>query len=199
MELSYRVLDTAEELGALYARLQAEHILWALWPEYGEGMSEQDFVARLSSPTTLVLGGYIDGRMAGALTLCPWGDVTQIGEVGLTAFRESFAYALPLCRTALLWCYAHLELACMVGRVPVTNRHSLRLLAQAGFRKECRLPGMKWSDRLQRFTDGWLVVGTRERLEEAEDEFWRRRTLGAGTAAGKAADQEPFSGGCCRC
>ena len=167
MTLTYQVMQPAD-LPMLYAVLHAERTLWAIWPEHGDDCTEEQFCSAMGAEDMLVLGGYIDGDLAGVLTLRPFcSDRTLCGEVGLTALRKYFPVAAPLCRSALLWCYDNLELRTMVGRVACPNRHILRMLGQVGFSRAALIPGLCWYGRKQQFVDGWLVTATRRSVERS--------------------------------
>ena len=156
------------ELPMLYTAMEAENILWALWPEHGMTCTEEEFCAAMGREDMLVLLGRIDGDAAGVLTLTPFcSDRTQCGEVGLAARRKYFPAAAPLCRSALMWCFDNMDLRSMVGRVACPNRHILAMLEQVGFSKAVKLEGLMWYERQQKFVDGWLVTATRESVERS--------------------------------
>lgn len=165
--IDFRVVRNSE-LPMLYAAMEAENILWAMWPEHGMTCTEEEFCAAMGREDVLVLLGRVDGDAAGVLTLTPFcSDRTRCGEVGLCGRRKYFSMAAMLCRSALLWCYDNLELRSMVGRVPCPNRHILRMLEAVGFSRAAKLEGLVWYERQQKFVDGWLVTATRESIERS--------------------------------
>lgn len=161
MKMIYTVLLHESQYRALYERLCKEDLLWAVWPDVdAEDWTPEVFVGLLSMPDTLVLGGYIDGVLAGIMTLRPVAARSLTAEIGLTGFRSYFAQAEDLCRGALLWACTHLDVASFLGRVAAPNRHITRMLSCLGFRELGRVPGMYWYTRKQKFVDGVLVLAT---------------------------------------
>ena len=161
MEMTYQVLIRRDQLAAIYRRLADEGLLWAVWSDIdGEQWSEDFFVSMLDRPEMLVLGGYVDGALAGVMTLNPLIQRTRTLEIGLTAFRDYFGQAEALCRGALLWACETQDVASFLGRVAAPNRHILRMLGRLGFRELGRVPGLGWYTRKQDFVEGVLVLAT---------------------------------------
>lgn len=160
-DMTYSLLLHAAQYREIYARMRAERLLWAAWPDVAAGeWTPEDFCRRLGRKDMYVLGGYIDGELAGVLLLWPVAQRTLCAEVGLTAFRRYFGQARELCRGALLHACRQLDLSAIIGRVAAPNRHILRMLGGLGFAELGRVPGMIWYAALQKFVDGVLVMAT---------------------------------------
>lgn len=167
MEMTYRLLNEYEVCD-LYACLKAEDILWALFPDVPD-MSEDQFLADMQRDDVYALGGFIDGYLAGCLTVRPFdGANTQCAEVGVTALRRYFPVAAPLCRGALIKASDDLRPASFIGRVAAPNIHVLRMLSRVGFKKLCRIPGLVYYDRKNQHVDGYLVLATPESVRLSE-------------------------------
>lgn len=168
MGTEYKVILNAEELTAMYRRLKEERLLWAIWSDVDEDeWTESQFVRFMTRQDTLVLGGYIDGELAGVMTLRPAEPKSQTGFIGLTAFRKFFKQAVPLCMGGLLWACDTQDMVSVLGRVAAPNRHILRLLASLGFKEIGRVPGLTWYTRKQAFVDGVLVLATVDSIRAA--------------------------------
>ena len=163
---SYRVLDEAG-CAAAFARLRDGGLLWAFDCEWEEPSLER-WMRVCSRPDVLLLEGLVDGVAAGLMKIAPFQERTLCGEVGVAAYRGFFAPAAWLARGACLWCFAHLDCVSLLGRVAVPNRHALRMAPQVGFRELCRVPGMCWYGRKQRFVDGALLLATPESVQACE-------------------------------
>ena len=166
MEFAYQILNP-DTYPDVFERMQNDGLLWPFFPELGSKMDVDTFCALYSRPDLLLLGGFIDGDLAGVLSLCPYRPATRVGEIGLCAFRKSFSDAPRLCVGALLWCFDRLDLAALVGHVPATSHHVMWMLDRVGFRRVVRLPDLMWLDRRGRFVDGWVVVAERKNVEDA--------------------------------
>ena len=167
MEMAYELM-TETDVRLLYACLQAEGILWALVPDVPE-ISEEQFVADMMRDDVYPLAGYVDGELAGCLTLRPFdGRNTNCAEVGVTARRKFFRVAAPLCRGALIHAADVLQPSSFIGRVAEPNHHILRMLSSVGFEKLRRIPGLVYYGRKQRYVDGWLVLATPETVRTSE-------------------------------
>ena len=199
---SYKILVEEQELTEIFWRMSDENLLWAFFPEFEpEELSEAAALAILGRQEALVLGGYVDGALAGILTLSPLRYRSRAGEVGVLAFRKYFGDALPLCVGALEWVFRTQAVDALVGYIPVASRQSLRLYTLLGFERLGRIPGMYWYTRKQKFLGAEVVVLTRETVEE--EGYGRRwaELSGSGTCTGKAGNEE-FERGCaggCRC
>ena len=168
MDMTYRILVDEDDYRSLYARLRAENLLWAFWPDVDPGDWSCDRMARmLSRPDELVVAGYADGTLAGLMLVWPFSARSNCAEVGLTAFRGFFPVAAGLCRGALLFACDELNPASFVGRVPAPSRHILRMLGQVGFCEIARIPGLCWYTRKQRFVDGVLAMATPDSIRAA--------------------------------
>lgn len=163
---SYRVLDEAG-CAAAFARLRDGGLLWAFDCEWEEPSLER-WMRVCTRPDVLLLEGLVDGVAAGLMKIAPFQERTLCGEVGVAAYRGFFAPAAWLARGACLWCFAHLDCVSLLGRVAVPNRHALRMAPQVGFRELCRVPGMCWYGRKQRFVDGALLLATPESVQACE-------------------------------
>lgn len=172
MSMTYKVIINAGELAEIYRRLKEEKLLWAVWSDIDdEEWTESLFVKFLSRDDTLVLGGYIDGELAGVMTMRPAEMKSLTANIGLTAFRKFFKQAVPLCMGALLWACDTQDMKSILGRVAAPNRHILRLLSSLGFKEIGRVPGMTWYTRKQAFVDGVLVLATVESIRAAAAEL----------------------------
>lgn len=158
-----------DDFKAMYPRMVRDGLLWTLWPQFpDEWWSEEKFTALLSDEKSLVIGAGVDGELGGFLHLWPYegSSYTRVGEVGVCAFREYFGLADVMCRAAMQKVFAEYECSCLIGHVPVQNRHALRMLERVGFRKVCRVPGMGYFARKDTFADGWLVLAEPENRED---------------------------------
>lgn len=168
MGTEYKVILNAEELAGIYRRLREEKLLWAVWSDIDEEeWTENLFVRMLTREDMLVLGGYIDGELAGVMTLRPAEPKSLTGNIGLTAFRKFFRQAVPLCMGGLLWACDTQDMKSVIGRVAAPNRHILRLLESLGFKEIGRVPGLTWYTRKQAFVDGVLVLATVDSIRTA--------------------------------
>jgi hypothetical protein len=167
MDMRYRIL-LDDELPELYERIMADGLMWTLCPEYGDDMSKAEFLRLYRRDDCLVLGGFIEGELAGFMVTWPYRRITQCAEIGLCAFRKWFGMAPRLCVGALIWAFDHLDMVSMVGHVPAPNRHVLAMLEQVGFGKRCKIPGLLWYARKNGFVDGWLVMADRVGVETAK-------------------------------
>lgn len=166
----YRFLLDDDDLLLVYEKFTAGDIWWAFYHDY-EGMTRQRWLDTARADGVGVIGGYVDGRLGGVMTIQPFrGKVmTQCAEIGVAACREYFSEAEPLSRGAFLWAFERLDCESMVGFIPVSNRHSLRMAPRVGFRELCRVPKMCWYERRQRFEDGVLVCATPESVIKASE------------------------------
>lgn len=196
MSMTYKVLTEAVEFSLLFDRLEAEGLHWAVTPDRASWQKRQWLDAYMADGV-LVLAGYIDGRLAGFMTVFPYRfhAATLCAEIGLCAFRDYARQAVPLCLGALEWAFDHLDVKTLVGHVPGCNHHVLRMLEAVGFHRECLLPGLLWHDRKARFVDGWLVTADRLSIQSARlKEYkygWLSEHAGSGTDPRKAGNQEP--------
>lgn len=161
-DISYRVL-TDDELDDAYARLAEQGLLWALFPEM-ETLSLNQWREIMAGPA-LILGGFVDGHLAGLLSVRPFMGRTQCAEAGVTALRPWFARAADLSRGAFLWAFERLDCVSLVGRVAAPNRHILRMAPLVGFQELGRIPGMCWYARKRKFVDGVLLLATPESVK----------------------------------
>lgn len=169
-EMTYALLLHERQYRDIYARMQAGRLLWAAWPDMGaEEWTADEFCRRLGREEMYVLGGSIDGELAGVMLLWPVAGRTLCAEVGLTAFRGYFREAPALCRGALLHAARELGLASVLGRVAATHRHILRLLGCLGFAELGRVPGLIWLAARERFVDGVLVMATPDSIRNAKE------------------------------
>lgn len=159
----YQLLLEDEELGGLYDKLRAQDLLWAVWPEW-EKAGRGVFIQCLGKPWVYVLGAFIAEDLAGALILRPFGELSLVGEIGVTAFRPYFKIARQLFLNALLFLLKNLDPApaAFVGRVARVNRHIFAMLLDCGFKEAARLPGLMWHARQRRFVEGALVTARAE-------------------------------------
>lgn len=156
-EFLYKVLAHEWQLARVYERMRTEDLLWAAWPDEEE-MDERYFIQRLGRDDTLVIGGYVDGELAGIMTLTAVAKNTLCAEIGLTAFRQYFGIAHGLCHGALLWAFELTGAKSFIGRIAAAHRHILRMFAALGFYELGRVPGMIWHARRHKFMDAVIVV-----------------------------------------
>lgn len=193
MAMTYKVLIDEQEFSALFDRLQAENLFWCLTPDrmhWGKDAWLKTYMA----DGVMVLAGYIDGELAGFMTVFPYRfhAATLCAEIGLCSFRDYVRQAVPLCLGALTWAFGHLDVKTLVGHVPDCNHHVMRMLEAVGFRKQCLLPGLIWYDRKARFVDGWFVTADRLSVTSASLEEhkygWLSLDSRSGTRSRKAGD-----------
>jgi len=169
MDTTYRVIrpEDRKTLQYIYERLQAEDLLWTVYPEVDPEEWSLDKFLRIHTAPLHVLAGYVDGEMAGVMLSWPFRESwkNRVLEIGLTAFRKHFRIATPLCRGALLWACDSLQPTSIIGRVACPSHHILRLLDSVGFSKLGRIPGLCWFTRKQQWVDGWLVMATPETIK----------------------------------
>lgn len=146
----------------------ADGLMWSLCPDYGDDMTEAEFMALYGRDDCLVLGGFVDGELGGFLVIWPYRRVTRCAEIGLCAFRKFFSVAPRLCIGGLLWAFEHLDMVAMVGHVPAPSRHVLAMLEQVGFGRRALIPDLLWFARKERFVSGWLVMADRVSVETAK-------------------------------
>ena len=165
LNATYKVLINEAEFLAIYRKLDADGSFWAFWPDVEEEeWTAERFCHFLSRDGLYVLGGYIDGELAGAMLLWPVAPRTLCAEIALTAFKPFYPLATKLCQGALLKVLDELEIASILGRVATPNRHCLRLLGGLGFREVCRVPGLFWYACKRKFVSGALVMATPESI-----------------------------------
>ena len=166
--MSYKVLLYEEQYAQIYRRMNEEGLLWAAYPEIdAEEWSEEGYIRMMARDDVLCLAGYIDNEIGGVMTLYPAVSKTRTAVIGLTAFRDYFRQAVPLCMGALLWACATQDIESILGRVAAPNRHILRLLNSLGFEEKLRVPGMTWYTKKQKFVDGVIVMATPDTIREA--------------------------------
>ncbi len=169
-KMTYSLLIHERQYREIYARMRAERLLWAAWPDMAEAeWTAEEFCRRLGREEMYVLGGYIDDEPAGVLLLWPVAGRSLCAEVGLTAFRRHFRQARELARGALLHASGELSLSAIIGRVAAPNRHILRLLGSLGFAELGRVPGMIWYAAREHFVDGVLVMATPESIHNSRE------------------------------
>lgn len=169
-EMTYSLLIHERQYRAIYARMHAERLLWAAWPDVAAAeWTAEEFCRRLGREEMYVLGGCIDGEPAGVLLLWPVSGRTLCAEVGLTAYRRFFPQARELARGALLHACVELSLSAILGRVAAPNRHILRMLGGLGFAELGRVPGMIWYAARERFVDGVLVMATPDSIRNSRE------------------------------
>lgn len=167
MERTYRVLTQDCDFERVFRRLEQDGLFQAFDCEW----EEPDFprwMAHCRRPDVLLLEGCIDGMPAGLLKLIPFMARTRCGEIGVVAYRDFFRHAAWLSRGAYLWCFEHMDCACLVGRVAAPNRHALAMAPAVGFRELCRIPQMCWHGGKQKFVDGVMMLATPETVQQAE-------------------------------
>lgn len=195
----YKVIIDDSDFLEVYHRMLDENLLWAFFPEFEpEDLNDESAIAMFSRKELLMLGGYVDGKLAGILTLCPLRYRSRGGEIGVLAFRKYFKIAIDLCRGALEWVFRTQNVDSVVGYIPTASRQSLRIYEQLGFESLGRIPGMYWYTRKQKFVGAEVVVLTRETIEEESYGKGRRKLSGSGTDSGEAGD-EKFECGCSGC
>ena len=177
MGYTYRLIQDPAEHAEIYRRLKEEDLLWCLFSEIEPDEWSEDLYIKLHNSASVrdTWGGYIDGRLAGLAYVWPFRGSyrTRCAEIGLTAFRDYFKEAAPLCRRGLLHAIDHYNstdrvLASLVGCVPAPNRHIVSMLGQIGFVKQCRIPKLFWFTKIQKHVDGWFVSATPESIARVE-------------------------------
>jgi RimJ/RimL family protein N-acetyltransferase len=161
-------LTERDELLMIYERLKADDLFWCLTPDRAH-WERDEWLAMYDRDHVLVLAGYVDGRLAGFATLFPYRLATQVGEIGLCAFRGHFHEAAPLCREALLWVFSNIDVVTLVGHVPAPNHHILRMLERVGFGRQCLIPKLMWYERKHDFVDGWLVMASKDSVQKSAE------------------------------
>lgn len=184
---TYRVLISEKDFANISARMRDEGLLWAFFPEIDPNEWDNSRVAQyLSRKDMLILGGYIDGELAGFLTLVPLRFRGRAGEIGLLAFRKFFKDALPLATGAFDWVFRTQDCDALLGFIPVASRQSMRLFSLLGFVPMGRVPNMSWYAKKRRFVDCEIVMLTRE-VFYAQSEYLCARS--SGDARTEADDQ----------
>lgn len=182
MEMTYKVLTDHQEFSDLFDKVQAENLFWCLTPERAH-WEKDDWMRAYMADGVLVLAGYLDGELAGFMTVFPYRfhKATLCAEIGLCSFRAYVKRAVPLCLGALRWAFDNLDVKTLVGHVPDCNHHVMRMLESVGFHRQCLLPGMIWYDRKARFVDGWFVKADRLSVTSAsiEEEKYGWLSLGS--------------------
>lgn len=167
MNMTYKVLIHTEQYREIYRLMDEQDLLWAAWPEVEpEEWSAELMVNMFTRRDFLVLGGYVDGQLAGAMTLYPDNYRSRVAWIGLTAFRPYFPQAEELCRGALLWALDTQDISAIMGKVAAPNRHIIRMLGLLGFREVVRVPDLMWFARFQKWVAGVLVMATPESIRE---------------------------------
>lgn len=188
---TYKVLINTEDFASISARMRDEGLLWAFFPEIDPNEWDNARVAQyLGRQDMLVLGGYIDGELAGFLTLVPLRFRGRAGEIGLLAFRKFFKDALPLVTGAFDWIFRTQDCDALLGFIPVASRQSMRLFSSLSFVSMGRVPNMSWYAKKRRFVDCEIVMLTREVFYAQPEHLGP----GSGGAAGTKTDGQTVSG-----
>lgn len=172
MTYSYDILreDEADEAVAIYEWMEAEGTLEACEPE-GDILTADEWVRRrVFAWGSCLVRGYIDGELAGVMLVHAWSRRGACAEVGVAAFRKYFAYGVPLSLGAFDWLFKNHRCKSLVARVPVTNRHILRMCGACGFTDLGVLPGLFYSDRKGKIIDGHLLLATPDTVARAMEE-----------------------------
>lgn len=166
-ERTYRILTENDEYERVFQQLKADNLFWAFDCEYEEP-DKLYWIERCKRPDMLLLEGLINGEPAGLLKVVPFMERTRCGEIGVVSYRDFFSMAAWLARGAFLWCFEHLDCVCLVGRVPLPNRHALRMARKVGFVELGRIEQMCWYSKKQRFVDGVFMKATKETVQKME-------------------------------
>lgn len=170
---TFRVITKEQDFLAIFNALKRDDLLWTVYPDVDAEDWSFDLFLSFCGPGTVTwtLAGYVDGELAGVLWLWPFRGALagRCGEIGVTAFRPHFKDAERLCRGALLQACKELDIASIIGRIPVQAKHILRMHERLGFSRLGRIPGLLWHARLRRPVDGYLVLATPESIRAAAD------------------------------
>lgn len=176
--LNYKILYRHDDLKAVWEKIQAESLAWALWPQSDvTSWTSEDFCQRVDAWNVLMLGAFVGRDLAGLMRITPLCEGSNAAEIGVVAFRQFFPRAAAMCLGAMQWAVARLKASAFVGYVPKPHRHVLAMCGRAGFSTLGIVPEMFWHDRKKGHVDGVVVMATPESIwtamEDCKDEFWR--------------------------